>query len=57
MAARGDEVLHEIGGAVGRYLSELYHRVEDLEAKLSEKAEAPRDTFREEAERDFRGQE
>ncbi len=57
MAARGDDVLHEIGGAVGRYLSELYHRVEDLEAKLSEKAEAPRDTFREEAERDFRGQE
>lgn len=31
--ANGEEVLHELGGAVGRYLSELYHRVEELERK------------------------
>lgn len=52
--AKGDEVLHEIGGAVGRYLSELYRRVEDLERALEHgKQEAPQ----EEAERDFRGRE
>lgn len=33
--ANGEEVLHELGGAIGRYLSELYHRVEELERKAS----------------------
>jgi hypothetical protein len=31
--AEGNEVLREIGGKVGRYLSELYRRVEELERR------------------------
>ena len=33
--SKGNEVLRELGGAIGRYLSELYRRVEELEAHHS----------------------
>lgn len=33
--SKGNEVLRELGGAIGRYLSELYRRVEELERQLA----------------------
>jgi hypothetical protein len=45
-SAKGNEVLREIGGKIGRYLSELYHRVEELEAASSAKA-SPQESFEE----------